>query len=206
QHLGLYADGREFCEWLETAEWFDCRGPVDTAKWLGVERSLLAKLNSPIDLTLLRRFAGATRIEPGHPVWEVMRMIGEDLVGHILSARSKIEQLGRHALRWDLEFGGMPAVVVFLPRTDSTVDEIASSLDRYIERQPWAAQVVGSVYPDRRASGYGLGRFRDNPRLDFTRIAHEPDVHFAHSRGFVAKTSANDIGRLRTLVAAAAVD
>lgn len=206
QHLGLYDDAREFCEWLETAEWFDCRGPVDTARWLGVERGTLTKLNSPIDLTLLRRFAGASRIEPGHPVWEVMRMIGEDLVGHILSSRAKLEQLRRHALRWEMEIGGAPALVVFLPRTDTLADEVASSLDRYIERQPWAAQVVGSVYPDRRAGGYGLGRFRDCPRLDFTRIAHEPDVHFAHARGFVAKTSANDIDRLRSLVTAAAVD
>lgn len=206
QHLGLYEDAREFCEWLETAEWFDCRGPVDTAKWLGLERTILSKLNSPIDLTLLRRFAGATRLEPGHPVWEVMRMIGEDLVGHILSSRNKLEQLRRHARRWDLQIGGEPAVVVFLPRTDTLADEVASSLDRYIERQSWAGTVVGSVYPDRRSRGYGLGRFRDNPRLDFTRIATEPDVHFAHARGFVAKTSAHEIERLQSLILAAGTE
>jgi hypothetical protein len=203
QHLGLYADAREFCEWLEVAEWFDCRGPVDTAKWLGVDRAVLSRLNSPVDLTLLRRFAGSSRLEPGQPVWEVMRMIGEDLVGHVLSSRAKLEQLRRHARRWDLESGGAPAVVVFLPRTDTLADDVANSLDRYIERQDWVGLVVGSVYPDRRAGGYGLGRFRDNPRLDFTRIASEPDVHFAHARGFVAKTSASDIARLQHLIVAA---
>jgi hypothetical protein len=39
--------------------------------------------------------------------------------------------------------------------------------------------------------------------LDFTRIATEPDVHFAHARGFVAKTSASDVERLQALVIAA---
>lgn len=204
QNLGLYEDAREFCDWLETAEWFDCRGPVDTAARLGVERATLSKLNSPVDLTLLRRFAGATRHEPGQPLWEIMRMVGEDLLGHLHSSRAKLDLLGQQTQRWDLEIGGVPATVVFLPRTQSHGDDAASSLDRYIDRQPWAGQVVASVYPDRRSSGYGLGRYRDNPRLDFTRIASEPDVHFAHARGFVAKTSAADIPRLRALILAAA--
>ena len=44
QHLGLYADARAFCEWLEPAEWFDCRGPNTTAKWLGVKREVIYQL------------------------------------------------------------------------------------------------------------------------------------------------------------------
>ncbi len=54
--------------------------------------------------------------------------------------------------------------------------------------------------PDRRGAGYGLSRFRDSARLDFTRIADAPEVHFAHARGFVAKTSATEPARLRELV------
>jgi hypothetical protein len=66
-------------------------------------------------------------------------------------------------------------------------------------------QIVGTVYPDRRSSGYGLSRFRDNARLDFTRIASHPEVHFAHARGFVAKTRTADVGLLKTLMAQAGV-
>jgi hypothetical protein len=36
--------------------------------------------------------------------------------------------------------------------------------------------------------------------LDFTRIGDCEDVHFAHARGFVAKTSATDSGRLKELL------
>jgi len=57
KNMGLYEDARSFCEWLEPAEWFDTRGPFQTAEWLGVERAVMNKLNSPIDITLLRRFA-----------------------------------------------------------------------------------------------------------------------------------------------------
>jgi hypothetical protein len=51
-----------------------------------------------------------------------------------------------------------------------------------------------------RSTGYGLSRFQDNPRLDFTRIADAPGVHFAHARGFVAKTSLTDHAHLKALL------
>lgn len=203
QHLGIYEDARQFCDWLETAEWFDCRGPVAVAERLGMERSTLAKLNSPIDLSLLRRFAVATRIDSGQPLWEIMRMVGEDLVSHVVSTRNRLDLLARHAERWELEIAGAPASVVFLSRSAGLAEDVSGGLDRFIEGQPWAGEVVGTVYPDRRSPGYGLGRFRDNPRLDFTRVANEADVHFAHANGFVAKTTATEPVRLRALLAAA---
>ena len=45
----------------------------------------------------------------------------------------------------------------------------------------------------------------DSLRMDFTRVEDEGDVHFAHARGFVAKTSATDPERLRELLAKAQV-
>lgn len=74
------------------------------------------------------------------------------------------------------------------------------ALERYIEKIGLASEVVGIVSPDRRGQGYGLSRYRDCPRLNFTKIAECSDVHFAHARGFVAKTSAADEGRLRELI------
>lgn len=200
QHLGLYEDAREFCEWLEAAEWFDCRGPVDTAKWLGIERNVLFKLNSPIDITLLRRFAQSTRLDSGDPIWEVMRMVGEDLLNYLRGLRSRLDFIGTKAQIWDLSLGGNPAKILFLPRTEPMPDEPSGGMDQYIESQGLADEVVGTVYPDRRGAGYGLSRFRDSGRLDFTRIADQPSVHFAHARGFVAKTSATEIEALKALL------
>ena len=200
QHLGIYADARQFCDWLEPAEWFDCRGPISTAKFLGVDRNALPKLNSPIDITLLRRFALADRIEPTAPLWAIMHMIGEDLLDYVRTLRTRLDFIAQHAQVWELVLGGEPAQILFLPRTDPLPDEPSMGLERYIEAQNLAGKIVGTVAPDRRSTGYGLSRFQDNPRLDFTRIADAPGVHFAHARGFVAKTSLTDHAHLKALL------
>lgn len=205
QHLGLYEDTRRFCEWLESAEWFDCRGAITTAAWLGVDPEVLPKLNSPIDITLLRRFALSKRVEPGDPLWEMMRMIGEDLVGYVKTLRSRLSFIAQHAQVWTLDLAGKPGSILFLPRTEPLSEEPSLGLEEFIEERQLTQQIVGLVYPDRRSTGYGLGRFRDSPRLDYTRISAEPDVHFAHIRGFVAKTSSHEIARLQSLVVQAAV-
>ena len=200
QHLGIYADARQFCDWLEPAEWFDCRGPISTAKFLGVDRNALPKLNSPIDITLLRRFALADRIEPTAPLWAIMHMIGEDLLDYVRTLRTRLDFIAQHAQVWELVLGGKPAQILFLPRTDPLPDEPSMGLERFIDAQNLAGKIVGTVAPDRRSTGYGLSRFQDNPRLDFTRIADAPGVHFAHARGFVAKTSLTDHAHLKALL------
>jgi hypothetical protein len=205
QQLGLYADAREFCDWLEPAEWFDCRGPLATAKWLGITPEALAKLTSPVDITVLRRFALSARLEPGQPLWEIMRMIGEDLLDYLKTLRARLDFIARHAEVWTLGLAGAPAQILFLPRTDPLPDDPSFGIDRYIESRGWSEKIVGTVSPDRRSPGYGLSRYRDNPRLDFTRIAQKPGVHFAHARGFVAKTSITDIAELKTLLTLSAV-
>ncbi len=198
QHLGIYDDARQFCEWLETTEWFDCRGPETTARWLGIQRDVLSRLNSPIDISLLRRFSSAQRLESEDPLWEMMRMIGEDLLAYVRSLRARLDFIETHAEVWD--FGGPTGRVVFMPRTDPLPDEPSSGLDQFVERRGLTEQVMGLVYPDRRGSGYGLSRFRDHPRLDFTRVAGLPEVHFAHARGFIAKTSVSDPDQLKKLL------
>ncbi len=84
-------------------------------------------------------------------------------------------------------------------------DEPSAGIGRYLESIGKDKEVVALVYPDRRGTGYGMSRYNDHPAFDFTRIAGEPDVHFAHARGFVAKTSAADPLRLRQLLEAARV-
>ncbi len=203
QDLGLYEDARAFCEWLEPTEWFDSRGPFATSEWLGVERSLVNRLNSPVDITLLRRFAQRRELGPGDPIWEVMRMVGEDLFMFLRTLRERLDYVSGIAELLDVGEGGNPVRVLFLPRTDPMPDDPSSGLSRYIELI--GEKVDGLIYPDRRGAGYGLSRHEDSELLDFTRIAGEDDVHFAHARGFVAKTSATSLERLRELVALARV-
>ncbi|CAN5303955.1 hypothetical protein BH23VER1_BH23VER1_36800 [soil metagenome] len=201
QHLGVYEDARMFCDWLETAEYLDSRGPLEATRWLGVERRVLNQLNSPVDMTLLRRFASRSEIVPGDPLWEVMRWIGEDIMVYLNSLRHRLDFVSAHADTWDLG----PFRAVFLPRVEPLAGEPSAGLARHINTIDSEGKVIAMVYPDRRGPGYGLSRHNDDLRLDFTRIAHEPDVHFAHARWFVAKTTATDPARLRELLRAAFV-
>jgi len=198
QDMGLYEDARSFCDWLEPAEWLDTRGAVETAKWLGMDRDALAKLNSPIDVTLMRRFAAAKLHQPGEPLWEVMRWIGEDLVNYLTELRQRLDFIKEHHQRWHIDSPEGGFEVIFLPRTEPLPDDPSAGLGRFImEQEPG---IVGMIYPDGRGEGYGLKRYEDHPGLDFTRIEDEPDVHFAHARGFIAKSSASDPARLRELI------
>ena len=199
--IGIYDDAKKFCDWLETAERFDVTGPISTAKWLGVERDALARLISPIDITLLRRFAKSSSLKEGDPLYEAMRWVGEDLLEFVNSVRERLEFVAANAQVW--EVGDLK--VLFMPRTEPMPEEASAGLGRYIESIGLKDEVAGMVYPDRRGSGYGLSRFNDSPLFDFTRIEAEDDVHFAHARGFVAKTSASEEARLRELLVQAQV-
>lgn len=202
--LDLYEDARSFCDWLEPAEWFDCRGANATARFLNVPREAVNQLNSPIDSTLLRCFAAKTEHRAGEPLWEMMRQVGLDLLGYLRNLRSRLDFIEQHAELWSLQSAadesGTTTQVLFLPRTDPLPEDPSSGIDRYIVEKGLNNIVVAIVSPDRRGTGYGLSRHRDHPHFDFTKITDEPDVHFAHKRGFVAKTSATTEERLGELL------
>lgn len=198
KHLDLYEDAQLFCDWLEPAEWFDTRGAMGTARWLGVEPEVISKLNSPIDVTLLRRFALSNELNPGDLLYEMMRWVGEDLLEYLQTLRDRLQFLGEHSELWELSTAsGESFKALFLPRTEPLPGEPSMGLGRYLESIGESEAVAALVYPDRRGEGYGLSRHRDHPKLEFTRIENEEDVHFAHARGFVAKTSATDPDRLK---------
>ncbi len=196
QHLGLYEDARAFCDWLEPTEWFDCRGPDATARRLGIERDVVNRLYSPLDGSLLRRFASIAEVRPDDPLGEVMHWIGADLFDYLRGLRARFDFIAQHAEVWTVG----TAAVLFLPRTEPLPEDPSASLDRFIATTLADRGIVATVSPDRRGPGYGLSRHRDDPTFDFTRIAAQTDVHFAHARGFVAKTSATDPARLRELL------
>ena len=200
QDLGVYEDARAFCDWLEPAEWFDTRGPMETARWLEIDREKLFKLNSPIDTTLLRRFAAVSALAPGEPLWEVMRWIGEDLLTYLRDLRERLDFIAEVGEIWEIDTAGEPFHVLYIPRTDPLPDDPGAGVARFIDSHPEGERIVGQIYPDRRGAGFGMSRHNDHPGLDFTRIQDCEDVHFAHARGFVAKTSATDPARLRELM------
>lgn len=203
EHHGLYEDALHFCDWLLPAEWFDSRGAKKTAEWLGVPRRVISQLNSPIDVTFLRRFSKKASLAPGDPLYEVMRFVGEDLLEFLRIARQRIDFVAQHAQRWSIAHQGTVIETIFLPRTDPAADEPSAAVGNYIRDEGLHDLIAAIVYPDRRGAGYGIGRYEDHPNLDFSRVEGQPDVHFAHVSGFMCKTTATSPTRLKSLIIAA---
>lgn len=201
QHLGLYEDAKVFCEWLEPAEWFDCRGPMRTAEFLGVQRRVVAQMTSPIDVTMLRRFRQSERVEPGTPLYEMMRYVGEDMLGYLQSVRESIRSVEAQVQTWEIEKDGETFFAIVLPRGETCPEEPSGAVARYIQATGQSDVIAAMVYPDRRGDGYGIARYNDHPQLDFTRVGEQQDVHFIHSSGFLLKTTATEGGRLKELLA-----
>jgi hypothetical protein len=200
QYLCIYEDAREFCPWLEVAEWFDCRGPNDTADWLDMDRDTLAKLNSPLDITLLKSFAAQTEHHPGEAVWEVIRMIGSDLLNFITNLRSKLNEVSQFTEVWNLKKEGFEFKILFLPRTDSLPEGASDVLGYQVRALGLEEEIIAILSPDSRGAGYGMRRYNDDPRMDFCKLENETDVHFVHARGFISKTSAVDQDRLKAML------
>ncbi|QDT09845.1 MYG1 family protein [Planctomycetes bacterium K23_9] len=205
QDVGIYEDALAFCNWLRPAEWLDSRGPVETAKEMGIDRDAFNALLSPIDITLLRRFALQQTLTPDDPIYQVMAMVGEDLVGYVQNLRARLDHLKQVCQYWTIQSGEKTIEAVYLPRAVTPDDEPSFGLYQFIIGEGKKDEIVAMVYPDRRGEGYGMSRFQDSMQVDFTKIEHHEDVRFAHKRGFVAKTESNDADRLKELLAEAVV-
>ena len=86
---------------------------------------------------------------------------------------------------------------------NALIDETTHTENASAQGRPLTAleeDVLAIVSPDSRGEGYGMRRFNDDARLDFSELGEELDVHFAHARGFIAKTSAVEVSRLKTLL------
>lgn len=200
QDLDLYDDGLKFFSWLETAEWFDSRGPNRTADFLGVPRKAIGQLHSPVDITLLRRFSKQTALSPDEPLYGFMTMVGEDLLEHLASARARLKFVAEHSERWSIPCGDEVIEAIYLRRTEVLPESPSNAVAAYIAATGLGDTVSAMVYPDTRGTAFGIGRYEDHAQLDFSRVGGEPDVHFAHTTGFMCKTSATEPERLRTLI------
>ena len=205
QSMGLYEDALSFCAWLRPAEWLDTLGPNETAKLMGIPRTALGELNSPLDISLLNRFANQPEWKPDDPIYQVMCMVGEDIVHYLRSLRQRLDYLKEHAQYWTVDSDGEPIHALFLEKSDLLAESPSFGIYAFIESEGKENEIQALVYPDRRGDGYGLTRYADSQRLDFSQIETLHDVRFAHKRGFVAKVSATDPTRLKELLELAAV-
>lgn len=206
QSMGLYEDALSFCAWLRPAEWLDTLGPNQAARLMGIPRTALGALNSPLDMTLLNRFASLSELEPESPIYQVMCMVGEDIVNYLRTLRDRLDYLKDHGQYWTIETDGEPIQALFLEKSDMISDDPSFGIYAFIESEGKESQIQALVYPDRRGDGYGMTRYDDCQRLNFSQIESHDEVRFAHKKGFVAKVSTADPTRLKQLLKLSVVE
>ena len=206
QNLGVYEDALSFCAWLRPAEWLDTLGPNETSKLMGISRSAFNDLNSPIDISLLNRFANQLELKPDNPIYQVMSMIGEDILNYIRTLRNRLNFLKQHCQWWTIETESEAIVALFLEQNNVIENNPSFGINAFITELNKTEEVHALVYPDRRGEGYGMTRYEDCQRLNFCQIEGQDDVRFTHKRGFVAKVEATDPVRLKELLTAAIVN
>lgn len=201
--LGLYDHAKQFCDWLESTEHFDCRGAKETGEWIGVTPEQMRRLDSPIDPTILRLFAAQKQHLPGEPLWEVMRAMGTEWAGYVRGMVEQIQFLAEKGELWTIQHNGASFEVFAILDRNSPLGDAATGVGFHLKDLGKEEAVVAIAYPDNRSEGHGLRKFNDSATMEFTRLEEEGDVHFTHKRGFIAKTSATSEERLRELLSKA---
>ena len=179
QHLGLHDAAMQIFAWYPQLSMMDVRGPYRTANHLGVDTSVLFASSSPIDGYILATFSRVASLGRDDSLYLLMRSLGKDMIDLIDRKTKRLEQLKaearvvpvRHLKTVFSDIGGDPKLAMELYL-------------RFLDD----AQVVMSITPSNRGEGWEFLRLGDNMIVDFRAIADDPDVHFVHTSGFLAKT------------------
>jgi hypothetical protein len=114
------------------------------------------------------------------------------LVEFITNLRSKLNEVSQFTEVWNLkkekdEFKiSIPAPIDSLPEGASDV------LGYQVRALGLEEEIIAILSPDSRGAGYGMRRYNDDAADGFlVSWKVKTDVHFAHARGFIAKTSAS---------------
>jgi len=197
RHLGLH---ELLCTrpWYPTQILLDVHGQTGLARTLGLGPSLPETLISPLDIALLGLWesGGAGRVD-GTLVGAVARLVAR-LVDEARSFGVELQQVrGATQVR---TIHGLSVLFHDCVARDAVTDHL---------RREWEAQqgqrIAASVSLDpREPHGWALYRIDDHPQVDFRPLRDDPRVHFAHPKGFVAKTKAGVArGELESMLARA---
>lgn len=176
----LKADGAEltFHDLLHDAPWYksvimlDSLGPMALAKELGLQK-LPIELMSGLESGLITVIDNTSTVEP--TVVLAFCVAFARKVEQACTLREALDNIEGKAKLIDIE--GIRVIAY-----DGDQFGIAAFRDR---KYP---EIAVSVTRDDRGPGWSLYRFDDHPSVDFSRIAGEQGVSFAHKGGFIAKT------------------
>ena len=179
--LSLLAEAMGWSDALSETRWYgntkvmDSKGPCALAALIGCDPKIVFANPSPVEGALLELFQGMEAIPYYAWLHTAMAEIGHAVLSNakkLLERRKWLEENAR------VRFAGVEILVVESTDTDGV------SAFRDAEH-PDAAICVSH---DDRDGGWSLYRFDDDPRVDFSLVAGDSRIKFAHTNGFIAKT------------------
>lgn len=156
---------------------------------------IIIPMMSPIDSQVLHDFQQLGVIIPEYSIYMLLQDLGNGLLESIHGFKRELAILNEDGLVLDLK-GHKILKVPDSWRSNTPTSGAAI----YEWRRSVAPDAIASISPDARCDGYSLFRFDDNPHLDFSALAEEPDIVFAHVNGFIAKTRERDPIRALELI------
>ena len=166
--------------WFRTLRVMDSKGPFQLAKELGTTTDVVFALLSPVERILVDQFGCRTKIVTIDNLGEMMTEIGRCLLNDGIAQLSRVKTLNDRCEV--VEVRGVPGYVLRSEDTTGTATW----------RKRFAPGTAFSVVHDNRGPGWALYRYDDDERIDFSRLAGNESVAFAHNKGFMTKTLTRD--------------
>jgi len=178
-HLRIYQDALKYAPWLQTAELFDSRGPVKTAKHFGLDPEFINCFRSPIERIVISLFSEVDSVLPETELYNLMERIGHDIVQSITSVMDEVSAINRNTTVYNV--GQIKVAFCSL--------ESPRYMREWAKKHHPDAKFDVFVSEDNRGDGWSLFRVDDSPMIDFSVLEGREEVKFAHKNGFIAKTT-----------------
>lgn len=169
--------------WYEAQVKIDSKGFPKTASELGLTQPIPPGLLSPLDMGLKTLW-----VENGQgAVNEAVVTIATQLAGALVKeAQQFVDEL--KTAREKTEFVSVCDVPIMVHHFVAGND-VSNHLKAEWEADSSKVVAASLSHDSREPFGWALYRFNDDERIDFSKIADEQVVSFAHPAGFIAKTN-----------------
>ena len=168
-------------DWFLPSVVSDSKGPLALAALLGLD-GIPPGLYSPIEGALLQEFASYNVLYHDDFLFRMMARLGETILNSVkefATAVGQIEKNANHLVVSPNRTG------LFL--TDEKIN--VSALNRYVNNlNRDGGNISFSIMRNNRGPGWVLFRY-DESAFDFSVLAYDDHVEFAHANGFLAKVS-----------------
>lgn len=178
--MGLLDFAKEVLPWLQFTAVLDSKGPNKAAEFLGMPRDRMIDSISPVEEYVLKEFSSGHIIRPDDLAHTLCLNVGCMYTDYLNKVRDRLVTLTT------CDRFVVHGVEILDATPISAADEPTLGIELWCKKH--APQLGVTITQDDRGPGFALYRRDDHPQVDFSRLAGDSRVIFAHPSGFIAKT------------------